>query len=106
MKRLKDNSDAPAARHGLLPDIFTSSKKKTKLHILFAYQRVDYAGRIHHKTGGKKVCGIDSGASMHMVSKRDLNSAELETIRISKNPTTVMTGNGEVQTRGEATENV
>ena len=38
---------------------------------------------------------VDSGASMHMVSKRDLNSAELE-------PTTVMTANGEVQTREEA----
>ena len=35
-----------------------------------------------------------------MVSKRDLNSVELETTRISKNPTTV-TANGEVQTREE-----
>ena len=43
---------------------------------------------------------------MHMVSKRDLNSAELETMRMSKYPTTVMTANGEVQTREEATENV
>ena len=49
---------------------------------------------------------VDSEASMHVVSKRDLNSAELETMRISKNPTTVMTANGEVQTREEATENV
>ena len=40
---------------------------------------------------------------MHMVSKRDLNSAQLETMRFSKNPTTVMTANGEVQTREEAT---
>ena len=46
----------------------------------------------------------DSGASMHMVSKRDLNSAEVETVRISKNPTTVMTANGEVQTREELCE--
>ena len=35
---------------------------------------------------------------MHMVSKRDLNSVELETMRMSKNPTTVVTANGEVQT--------
>ena len=50
---------------------------------------------------------VDPGASMHMVSKRDLNSAELDTMKISKkNPTTVMTANGEVQTREEATENV
>ena len=43
---------------------------------------------------------------MHMVSKRDLNSEELETVRTSRNPTTVMTANGEVQKREEATENV
>ena len=49
---------------------------------------------------------VDSRESMHMVSKRDLNSAELETMRTSRSPTTVMTANGEVQTRGEATENV
>ena len=46
---------------------------------------------------------VDSGANMHMVSKNDLNSAELENKRISRNPTTVMTANGEVQTRDEAT---
>ena len=46
---------------------------------------------------------VDSGACMHTVSKRDLNSAELETMRISRSPTTVMTANGEVQTREEAT---
>ena len=46
---------------------------------------------------------VDSGASVHMVSKKDLNATELETMRISKNPTTVMTANGEVLTRVEAT---
>ena len=40
---------------------------------------------------------------MHMVSKRDLNSAELESMRTSRSPTTVMTANGEVPTREEAT---
>ena len=40
---------------------------------------------------------------MHMVGKKDLNSAELETMRMSRNPTTVMTANGEVQTREDAT---
>ena len=46
---------------------------------------------------------VDSGASMHMVSKKDLNSAELKTMRTSRNLTTVMTANGEVQTRQDAT---
>ena len=43
---------------------------------------------------------------MHMVSKKDLDSAELETMRTSRSPTTVMTANGEVQTREEATVHV
>ena len=49
---------------------------------------------------------VDSGASMHMVIKRDLSSAELEIMRTSRSPTTVMTANGEVQTREEATVHV
>ena len=40
---------------------------------------------------------VDSGASMHLVSKKDLNSAELETVKFSKNQTMVMTANGEVE---------
>ena len=40
---------------------------------------------------------------MHMLSKKDLNSSELETVKVSKNPTTVVTANGEVQTKEEAT---
>ena len=55
------------------------------------------------KEPGETEFVVDSGAGMHMVSKKGLNSAELETVKISKNPTTVMTANGEVQTREEAT---
>ena len=40
---------------------------------------------------------------MHIVSKKDVNSAELETARISKSPTTVVTANGEVPTKEETT---
>ena len=46
---------------------------------------------------------VDSGASMLMVSKKDLNKAELKTVSISKKPTMVMTANGEVQAKEEAT---
>ena len=46
---------------------------------------------------------VDSGASMHTLSKKDLSSAELETLLRSRNPTTVITANGEVQTSEEAT---
>ena len=46
---------------------------------------------------------VDSGASMHVLSRKDLNSVELGTARVSKSPTTVVTANGEVHTKGEAT---
>ena len=39
---------------------------------------------------------------MHMLSKKDLNAAELEIDRTSRNPSTVFTANGEVQTNEEA----
>ena len=38
---------------------------------------------------------VDSGASMQMLSRKDLSSAELETLRESRNPTTAITANGE-----------
>ena len=40
---------------------------------------------------------------MHMISKKDFNSAELETVTRSRSPMTVTTANGEVQTHEEAT---
>ena len=46
---------------------------------------------------------VDSGASMHMINKKDLNFDELETVTTSRSPTTVITANGEVQTNEEAT---
>ena len=40
---------------------------------------------------------------MHLLSRKDQNSAELDTVRVSRNPTTVITAYGEVQTNEEAT---
>ena len=45
---------------------------------------------------------VDSGASMHMLSTMDLISADMDTLRRSRIPTTVVTANGEVQTNEEA----
>ena len=39
---------------------------------------------------------------MHMLSKKDLNSDEKDTLKRSRHPTVVMTGSGEVQTFEEA----
>ena len=46
---------------------------------------------------------VDSGASMHIISEKDLNDAEMDTLTKSCSPTTVITANGEVQTHEEAT---
>ena len=40
---------------------------------------------------------------MHMITKKDLNSSEMETLTKSCSPTIVLTVNGEVQTHEEAT---
>ena len=40
---------------------------------------------------------------MHMVSRKGLNSAESDTVRTSKSPTTAVKANGEVLTKEEAT---
>ena len=45
---------------------------------------------------------VDSGASMHMIRKKDLSNAEMDTLTKSCSPTIVITANGEVQTHEEA----
>ena len=49
---------------------------------------------------------VDSGVSLHMISRKDPNSAELELLRASKSPTKMVTANGEVQTKGKTTVDV
>ena len=46
---------------------------------------------------------VDSGASMHMISKKDLSDTEMDTLTKLCSPTIVLTANGEVQTQEEAT---
>ena len=100
-RRLKNRSDVPAETRGDLPRISESSKKRTK------------QPSSHLPTNGvpapsvikpdEKEFVVDSGASMHMSSRKDLNSADLETVRVSKSPMTVVQANGEVHRKEEAT---
>ena len=52
MKRLKDSSDVPKARLGILPKTFSSSKKKTRLHTIFP-QRNEYS-RLRQRMSSEK----------------------------------------------------
>ena len=45
---------------------------------------------------------VDTGASMHMICKKDSSDAEMDTLTKSCSPTMVITANGEVQTHEEA----
>ena len=60
-------------------------------HIPFTFWRVGCTSRIHNKTRGKHAHG----------QQKDLHEAELETVRVSKNPTVVMTPSGEVLAKEE-----
>ena len=52
------------------------------------------------KNTEERVLVVDSGASMHMQSKKDLSSDEMETLRVFRTPTTVVTAMGKCrQTR-------
>ena len=67
------------------------------------YSPVDIvAPELVSKSTEDRMFVVGSGASVHMLSKKDLSSDELHTLRRSSNPTAVMTANGEVQTNEEA----
>ena len=85
---------------GFFKKKITSSERTTKLHSTRPRENGD--SQLRQKEQRKEFV-VDSGASLHMVSEKDLNSAELETMRTSRSPTTVMTAIGEVQTHKEAT---
>ena len=91
MKRLKDNSDKN--KNKLKEKDKATSYSPTKEWVLTAAST---------KEPEEREFVEDSGASMHLVSMRDQNSAKLETMRTSRSPTTVMTANCE-QTREETT---
>ena len=44
---------------------------------------------------GEREFVVDSGAAMHMISKKDLSNAEMDTLTKSCSPTIVITANGE-----------
>ena len=54
------------------------------------------------KSPEERQLAVDSGASMHMLSKKDLSSDEMEDSAEIQEPTTVVTANGKVQTNEEA----
>ena len=101
MKRLKDKSGVPKSKAwNLAINIY---KLKAKDKATFFSPAESGFSQVPQQDSRRREFVVDSGASMHMVSEKDLNSAELETMKTSRSPTTMMTANGEVRTNKEAT---
>ena len=88
-KRLRDKSDVPAETGGDWPEVSRSSRKRTKV----LWNHIAMFGAPSVVKLEEREFVADSGTSMHMLSWKDLNSAELESVRVSQNPTNP---NGEV----------
>ena len=97
IERLGDCSDVPETRRGILQKHKLKLKENDKATFQSSAEEWVLPDA-STKEPEEREFVVDSGASMHMVSKKDLNSAELETMRTSKSPTTVMTANDEVRT--------
>ena len=96
-----NRSGAPAETHGIWQRMSCNSQRKKDTFYSPAEAWVMPAPS---STNPEFV--FDSRASMHTLSKKDLGSGELETLRRSKNLMAVVTANGEGQTNEEARENV
>ena len=100
-ERLQDKSDAPAEMRENLPRISFKLKKEDKstFHSPDEEWTLLAASTINSE---EREFVVDSRANMHMVNKKHFDKAELETVRISKNPIMVVTANGEVPAKEEA----
>ena len=102
MRRLCTKKDAPAKAAWDLAKILKSSRIRTKLRFHTPVETRAMQAPITSKSSEELEFVVDSGASLHMMSKKDLSSEEMGTVKRSRNPTVVLTANGEVHTHEEA----
>ena len=78
------------------------AQRNGQSYLLLTFQRMEFTSSIRNKTGGKRVSCRFRREHAHVEQERP-ELCRLETVRVSENPTTVVTANGEVQTKEEAT---
>ena len=100
-KRQSGKSKAPAKQRGSWPKVCSKLKEQERA-TFFSPSENRCLPTSSLKTEEREFV-VDSGASMHMISKKDLSSAEMDALTKSCCPTIVITANGEVQTHEEAT---
>ena len=93
----------PQSSVGTCEKTFTSSRIRTKLRFYVPGEVKGMSASVASKRPEERefVVDSDSGASMHMMSKKELSSEEMGTGKRSRNPT-VWSANGEVHTHEEA----
>ena len=99
LRKPHDKKSAPAKQHGIW-----QKKKNLKAEekaTFYSLVKIK-APVLVSKNTEERMFVVDSGASMHMLSKKDLSSDEMNTLWRSVTPTTVMSAYGEVQTNEEA----
>ena len=100
-KRRNGKSDVPVKQRGGWPKISQNEKRNIEAAFFSPSENWCLPSPSNLKPEEREFV-VDSGASMHMISKKDLSDAEMDTLTTSRSPTTVITANVEVQTYEEA----
>ena len=98
-KRQSGKSKVPAKQRGSWPKMFKLKEHERAAFLSSPENRCLPASTLKPE---EREFVVDSGASMHMISRKDLSKAEMDTLTKSCSPTIVVTANGEVQTHEEA----
>ena len=85
-KRRNGKSDVPVKQRGGWPKNILKLKEKNKT-AFFSPSKNWCLPAPSTLEPEEREFVVDSGASMHMISKKDLKSAELETVTTSRSPT-------------------
>ena len=99
-RRQSGKSKVPAKQRGSWPKMCIKLKEQDRAAFFSPSENRCLPASNSLKPEEREIV-VDSGASMHMISKKDLN-AEMDTLTKSCSPTIVITANGEVQTHEEA----
>ena len=97
-RKPRNKSDAPAEKHGIWLKKCLQDQYKGQGHVLLSHRSMCNAGTLFENPEAREF----AVALMHILSKKGPSSAELDTLRKSRNPTAVITAKGEVSTSEEA----
>ena len=100
-RRQSGKSKVPAKQRGSWPKVFLKFKEQERATFFSPSEnRCLFALVLKFE---EREFVVDSGASMHMISKKDLSDVEMHILTKLCSFMTVITANGEVQTHEEAT---